>query len=269
VFTFEGDVTCYLVGVLQYLPGLRGARHVILQFISRENDATWRAATKDLLARVCLRTVDRVVTSARREAEYYCERFDWPNSKCAFVPLHTDERLLAVPARPVRNVVVAAGRSYRDYGTLIEAVAGTGIHTVLVCGKRGPGIQRIPQEVEIVSELPFAKLTELISEARVVVLPLQDRRISIGQSVLLQAMSLGRPVIATKTVGTEDYLRDGHDGLFVPANDPLALREKILSLWRDTLLAEKMGRNAQTSVRERFLPRHYISETAAVIGCRD
>ena len=67
VFTFEADITCYLIGLLQYAPLFAGPRHVILQFISREKEQTLSSKLKDLVARTCLRTAHRVVVSSRRE----------------------------------------------------------------------------------------------------------------------------------------------------------------------------------------------------------
>lgn len=45
--------------------------------------------------------------------------------------------------------------------------------------------------------------------------------------VPLEAMAVGRPVIATGTGGSAEYLRDGENALLVPPGDPAALRVAI------------------------------------------
>lgn len=268
VFTFESDWSCYLLGLLQSLPGLRRKpRHVILQFISREHDGTAASTLKDLIAGMCLRSVHRVVCSSRSESEYYSERFGWPAGKSAFVPFHTDRRLLDMPPQPAQDFIIAAGRSYRDYETLARAVAGTGIRTLIVCGRRGPGISSLPPEVEVISELPFATLMDKIACARIVILPLTQQRISTGQTVLLQAMALGRPVITTRTAGTEDYIRDGEDGVLVAPRVPEELRDAIRRVWHDAELQRALGERARAAVSARFLPMHYATQVAGVLGC--
>lgn len=267
VFTFEGDVTCYLIGLLQYLPGLGHPKHVVLQFISRESDGSLRSRFKDGIARICLGTVHRLVVSASNEATYYRERFNWPASKTEFIPFHTDARLLTLPRKPTRDFIVAAGRSYRDYATLAAAVAGTGIRTIVVCGSRGTGVETLPPEMEVVANIPLDQLLELMAEALVVVLPLEDRRISIGQSVLLQAMALGKALIATRTAGTTDYLRDGEDGLFVAPQDAMALRAAILRVSQDPALATRLGVQARERIVARHLPEHYVASIARRLGC--
>lgn len=269
IFTFEADVTCYLIGLLQNLRLFAGPRHVILQFISREKERSIKSRLKDAVAVACLRTVHCLIVSSRNEADYYRRRFDWPAGKVKFAPFHTDERLLAHAKRPMQNVIVAAGRSYRDYATLARAVAGTGIRTIIVCGRRGPGVSELPDEIEVISEIPLPALLDLMSSARAIVLPLENRRISTGQTVLLQAMALGRPVIATRTAGTEDYIRHDIDGVLVRPQDPTDLREAIRRVWDRTEFAEALAAQARAAVMSRHLPVHYAAAVAAALGCAE
>ena len=44
---------------------------------------------------------------------------------------------------------------------------------------------------------------------------------------LLEALSVGRPVIASRCGGPEDIVVDGQNGVLVPANDPIALAAAI------------------------------------------
>lgn len=267
VFTFEGDATCYLIGLMQYLPLLRPPRHVILQFISRENSGTAGARFKDFVARTCLRTVHKVIVSSRSEGDYYLSRFGWPADRVAFVPLNSDDRQLAQPTGAREDFIVAAGRSYRDYATLAAAVAGTGIRTIIVCGRSGPGVRDLPPEIELRTEMALDDLLALMARARANVLPLQHRRISTGQTVLLQAMGLGQPVIVTRTAGTEDYIRDGIDGLLVPPSDPAALRAAIRRVFDEGPLAERLGAEARATVERRHRPAIYVAAVAAALGC--
>jgi glycosyltransferase involved in cell wall biosynthesis len=267
VFTFEGDATCYLIGLMQHLPFLRPPRHVILQFISRENSGSAGARFKDFVARACLRTVHKVIVSSRAEGEYYLERFGWPAGRVAFVPLNSDDRQLAHADQAREDFIVAAGRSYRDYATLAKAVAGTGIRTIIVCGKKGPGVSELPPEVELRPELPLDDLLALMARARANVLPLQLRKISTGQTVLLQAMGLGQPVIATRTAGTEDYIRHDVDGLLVPPDDPAALRDAIRRVFDDASLARRLGAEARAAVMREHRPSIYVARIAAALDC--
>jgi glycosyltransferase involved in cell wall biosynthesis len=137
-----------------------------------------------------------------------------------------------------------------------------------VCGKGGPGVATLPPEVEVVTEIPLARLIDLMASSRAHVLPLDARRISTGQTVLLQAMALGKPVIATRTAGTEDYIDDGVTGLLVPPRDPAALRAALVALWADPGRIRTLGEAGREAVANSYLPTHYVDGVARALGCR-
>jgi len=266
IVTFEGDLSCYLIGLLQRLPGFRGPRHVIVQFITRERGSSMRDRLHTAIGRACLGSVHRIVCSSRPEIDYYRAVFGWPAEKFIFVPLHADDRLLAhAPSEGNSDFIIAAGRSYRDYPTLIQAVAGTGIRTVIVCGKSGPGVSPLPPEVELRAEIPFDAYVQLVRSARLVVLPLEDKRISIGQMVLVQGMALGQAVIVTRTAGTADYVADGTDGLYVPPRDPVALREAIRRVYDDAQTRARLAGNARHTIEQKHRPRQYVAQIARAL----
>lgn len=58
--------------------------------------------------------------------------------------------------------------------------------------------------------------------------------------VPLEAMAVGRPVIATGTGGSAEYLRGGENALIVPKEDPAALRAAIERLRDDPALRTRL-----------------------------
>ncbi len=67
---------------------------------------------------------------------------------------------------------------------------------------------------------------------------------------LLEAMSVGLPVIATKVEGVDEVVIEGAHGLFAPVDDPGALAEIILKLLRDPYMRVRMGAAAKQRVNE-------------------
>jgi len=59
--------------------------------------------------------------------------------------------------------------------------------------------------------------------------------------VLMEAMSVGRPIIATNIEGYNSVLTDGVEGIAVPPKDEQKLAEAILKLINDKPLREQMG----------------------------
>ena len=68
--------------------------------------------------------------------------------------------------------------------------------------------------------------------------------------VALEAMSAGRPVIASRTGGLIDIVADEETGFLVQPGDPLALRQAIERLLADSDLRSRMGQAGQRRFSE-------------------
>lgn len=267
ITTGECDWTSFIVAGLQTVTGLRRPRHVIVQFIMRERTESRASRLKYAVMRWCFSSVATVICSARAEAAYYADAFGWPASKVAYLPFHTDPSFLDITTSE-GDYAVAAGRSFRDYDTLLDAWATVSMPLVIVGYK---GRRTAPANVTLHRELPLAELTRLIAGSRIVIVPLEARRISIGQSVILQAMAMGKPVVVTAVDGTVDYLEHMQTGLLVPPRDPAALAAAATTLDADPGLRERLAQAGRERIRERHLMAHYMAGMARIMttGARE
>ena len=72
--------------------------------------------------------------------------------------------------------------------------------------------------------------------------------------VLIEAMRAGLPVVASRSGGITDVVRDGETGLLVPERDASAIAAAITRLIDSPSLARRLGDAGQAAVRERFAP---------------
>ena len=70
--------------------------------------------------------------------------------------------------------------------------------------------------------------------------------------VVVEAMALGKAVIATDHGGPREILAHGESGLLVPPGDPTALAGALDGLLRDPARRERLGAAARHRVEERF-----------------
>jgi glycosyltransferase involved in cell wall biosynthesis len=82
--------------------------------------------------------------------------------------------------------------------------------------------------------------------------------------VILEAMSVGLPVIATDIGGVREAVRHGREGLVVPARDPDALAAAIASVLDDSARAAEMGRAGCKRAAEEFNYRRMFDGLNAV-----
>jgi len=69
---------------------------------------------------------------------------------------------------------------------------------------------------------------------------------------LLEGMSTGLPMVATKVGGVPEIIEDGKNGLLTSLKNPEELAEKILRLYRDPKMRRKLGKNARKTVEAKY-----------------
>lgn len=79
---------------------------------------------------------------------------------------------------------------------------------------------------------------------------------------LLEAMAMGKPIVATKVGGNAEVVQDGVNGFIVPRRDVAALREALLRVCRDELFRKR----AQSANRSRFESEFSLS---AMVGAHE
>jgi D-inositol-3-phosphate glycosyltransferase len=98
-------------------------------------------------------------------------------------------------------------------------------------------------------------LPDFYAAAEMVVVPSHYE--SFGM-VALEAMAMGRPVIASEVGGLAFLVRDNETGFHVPSRDPEALAEKIFQLLTEPACGELLGGNARRyAERMRFFTRGF------------
>ena len=69
---------------------------------------------------------------------------------------------------------------------------------------------------------------------------------------LMEACSMGKPIVTTDTYGCREVVSDGMNGFLVPARDYASLAEKIEVLIRDGHLRKDMGRRSREKALNEF-----------------
>jgi len=83
-------------------------------------------------------------------------------------------------------------------------------------------------------------------------------------NVLLEASSMGIPVVATDAGGTREVVAEEVTGFVVPDADPASLAEKVISILDDDTWTERVRVAGPAFVRERFGLDRMLAETIAL-----
>ena len=103
----------------------------------------------------------------------------------------------------------------------------------------------VPAGVATHERLPHAQVRDLLAASSVVAVATRANWHASGMTVALEAAASARPVVACRTPGMADYVRDGETGLLVEPGDADALADATLGLLGDPSRAEAFGRRAR------------------------
>jgi glycosyltransferase involved in cell wall biosynthesis len=85
----------------------------------------------------------------------------------------------------------------------------------------------------------------------------------LGRS-LLEAMVLGKPVVATDVGGIPEVVKHNKNGFLVSPGDSVALAEAIIKLLKDKELCQKMGEEGRRQINERFSAKKMVDDIEGV-----
>jgi glycosyltransferase involved in cell wall biosynthesis len=219
--------------------------------------------------------VDRVVVYASAQRRFAIEHLGYEPERVVLHPFMVDtafwrpEQVEATLG--VRPLICAVGQELRDYPTLVAAVRGLDADVVIAAAspwsKRedtSAGIE-IPPNVTVRACDHF-ELRQLYADAAVVVVPLQETDFQAGITTILEAMSMGRALVCTRTTGQTDTIVEGETGRYVPIGDAAALRAAIEALLADPAEAARLGTAGQRWVQTHADIEAYAADLASLVA---
>lgn len=104
--------------------------------------------------------------------------------------------------------------------------------------------------------------TRYMIAADVVVLASEFEALPIS---LVEALSCGRPCVATDVGGVREIVEDGHNGLLVPVGDPESMASALLRLSRDADTRAHMSERSLAQWRQRFSFTGMVADYARLL----
>jgi len=226
--------------------GSRVASRVVTLSQPVAEELVRRGASRDKLVvipnGVLLDRIDGTVSSD--DVESWRRTIEWDPSR----------RTVAIVARP------------KDQWVVVESLAlvQTPVRLVLA-GLDGDMLTRplppLPPRHRVV-RLPFRYDTRPLYD--LVDLVLHPSRWDALPQAVLEAMALGKPVVASAATGNAQIIRDGVDGFLVAPTDRAAWASAIDRVLGDASLARRLGAEARRRAREDFRFDQTLERTIAL-----
>jgi glycosyltransferase involved in cell wall biosynthesis len=240
-----------------------------------------------------------VVLHSRYQYELALNELEFSPDQLALLPYQVDPDFWRPMPATEERLVASAGLEYRDYPTLFEAVDG--LDATLVVGAASHWSKRRntaldaphPANVEV-NSYNYQELRELFSRASVVAVPVDDVDFQAGITTILEAMAMGKPVIATHTYGQTDVIEDRRsvtrgaqdrarpvsllrnvadeedvpiepNGFYVPPKDPAALQRAIVFLLDHPEERKRLGEAGRRAVERLMSVDQFAERIARVV----
>jgi len=233
------------------------------------------ATVHGLNSKTCFRFADRLIAVSQAVKQHLVAQgvsadrirviyngIDLPPVGADFGAARPDLRRQIAPA-PGTVVFGAVGRLGPEKGHryLLEAAAQLAhrsglppVHVLIVGrGREEEPLRALAQRLGMDRRVTFAGFQRdvwpYLSIMDVFVLPSLKEGLSLSA---LEAMALGRPVVASRVGGTPEVVEDGRTGILVPPRDVSALTQALASLLQEPETMDRMGQAGRRRVAERF-----------------
>lgn len=211
--------------------------------------------------------IDKLVVPSRFYEQKLVE-WGWPREKLVHIPNFVEQTINDNPVTAEEgDYFLFAGRLAPEKGvaTLIEAAARAKLR--LRIAGTGPDdaalralAEREGADVEFLGYLTGSPLHQMIAGAKALVLP--SEWYENAPVSLLEAYSLGRPVIGTNIGGIPELIQHGETGLIAAPGDPDDLARALIAM--DQLSRNQrreMGQRGRYWVQKEFSQKAFLERT--------
>jgi glycosyltransferase involved in cell wall biosynthesis len=151
---------------------------------------------------------------------------------------------------------LGAARKVLDTGRDVEfLIAGA--------GPEEANLRRMARDLGLADKVTFVPyvldFTESLTAMDIFCLPSLQQGLG---TIMLEAMALGKPVIASRVGGVYSVVHEQETGLLVPPSSSSKLADRILELLGDPPRARAIGEAARQMVRRDFALERMVSQTA-------
>jgi len=162
------------------------------------------------------------------------------------------------PDAPVVGIL-AALRPEKNHSLFLQVAArvlrkiGDAQFLVIGDGPLRPQLEALAQELDIAKAVHFlgnrSDVPELLGAIDVLALTSDNEANPVS---ILEAMSVGKPVVATDVGSVSESVEQGETGYLAPAGDAGGLAERMIALLDDPLLSQQMGQRGRQIVQQHW-----------------
>lgn len=191
-------------------------------------------------------------------------------ARIEFVPFGVDvERFRPSVEPPVDDVVSVGADPHRDFALLLRVAAHMpqAAFRIVTTREHARALPPAPANVEVETNVAFEGMRARLAHARAVALPVRENSYSGATTVLLQAMSLEKPVVVTRTraIASGYDLVDGYNCRLVEPGDEEGFGRVLAEVLGDEDAARRLGEAGRETVERSLSWERYVDRLEEIL----
>lgn len=217
------------------------------------------------IIRSCMRNVDKTLCLSSLQIGAHSLDLRIPKKRIVSMLYGIDADFFKPEDTLCDCFILSVGDAHRDDETLIRACENIPVKVIRVSDKLDT-LNHFSKLLKDISKSSIKKgkfvllckvsdfqLRKLYAQSKLVVVSIQSyTNQPAGLTSLLEAMAMGKAVIVTKGLATEDYVIHGKTGMVVEPGNIAQLRNTIAELVNDDLGRKEIGHSARKWIEENF-----------------
>lgn len=241
-----------------------------------------------------------IALHSRVQYELAIRELGIPAEQLALIPYQVDASFWCPQPVVEERLICSAGLEFRDYPTLLSAVEGLDVEVVIGAASHWSKRANTATDTALpgnvrVAAFDYPALRDLYARSSIVVVPLDDIDFQAGVTTILEAMAMAKPVIVTHSLGQTDVVEDRRTatrgalprmrpqslvrnfadlagitleptGLYVPPEDPAALRRAIDHLLEHPEERRRLGAAGRQTVERLLTVEHFAARIRHLVN---
>lgn len=227
-------------------------------------------AIRTLINRHLARKTDKFIAITQAVKDAAIKQFKYPTEKIVVINNVVDLSSFLYKARLAKGkndkyLICAVGRLVPQKGmdTLIKALKNALATSkrdlrlnIIGEGELRPNLEKLARDLEIGDRVKFWGNRDDVASLlhKFDLFALTSNWEGLG-NVFMEAMASGLPIVASRTGGIPEIVKDQRNGILVPPGDTEKTRQALLKIMGDPALYEKMSATNYHDAQERFNPK--------------
>jgi len=206
--------------------------------------------------------IDTYICASKTMVQYCCEAFEEDEARFVFIPFGVNDFSAKYEQdyEATNDYILALGRSNRDWDFLLDAAKGINYPVKIICDELHAN--ECPDNVEILNSVWGDQTYKYIYNCKCMIIPIADGRIASGDTVLLMAMSFGKPIIITKpSCLADDYVTNRYNGIVIEKYIE-QFKAAVDMIFDDEKLYHQLSENG----RRHYLEHHSLYSYGKSVG---